>query len=686
VDIKLSDAKAKAKEKQARNKAKKRYDDDDSDDEFNSSSSRFSSSHPISLYSFHFRRVVLDESHTIRNFRTKLARCCCMVSAERRWAMTATPLHNELDDLYSTFAFLRFEPYACLPRYRALISKHSGGVSKGLDVLRTLLCIIAIRRTKSDTHAETGKKLVALPPKSFQIHRLEFTPIERTFYEELFDAFRERMRLAFGEEAQTHQASKSALTAGQHSDVRMSDMLVQLLRLRQTCDHYLLAIDGISQAARRTAKSKQRNVTRGSSTKASTKRSDRHMEDVVERACRSIHLRLRMQQHDETQDEEDDADSDDSDSSSFCGVCLDGLASRAASFTTPCDHTLCIECAQSALTDLDMVDDDLTDPGSKSLMRKVLRCPVEGCAERVSKNEMRKFLDERDRKRRQRMSKSVQSKQDSSTRTRSMPMMIDSVELLSPTSASSSSSPSSSPLTPAAILSTAKLSFVLSHLRRLKSSPATCHDKVVIFSIWTSCLDLIQLSLDEEQRMEDQRARMGETWNGYGAVPRPSYHYARLDGSQSSKVQSTMLDRFQQPMEDAVAKSQPPISIFLLSLKAGGTGLNLSAANHLILVDLWYNPAMEAQAFDRVYRVGQTKATFVHKLLIANSVEEQLYELQERKSRMAFGVLDAQRAGSGVSKPSNGNGPDGDANLNLGFKKGGVSMEELKAIFLGSQW
>ena len=73
----------------------------------------------------------------------------------------------------------------------------------------------------------------------------------------------------------------------------------------------------------------------------------------------------------------------------------------------------------------------------------------------------------------------------------------------------------------------------------------------------------------------------------------------------------------------------------LLSLKAGGTGLNLTAADHVFLLDPWWNPAVEDQAADRAHRIGQDRPVLVHRLIAAETVEERILGLQERKRAVA---------------------------------------------------
>jgi SNF2 family DNA or RNA helicase len=77
------------------------------------------------------------------------------------------------------------------------------------------------------------------------------------------------------------------------------------------------------------------------------------------------------------------------------------------------------------------------------------------------------------------------------------------------------------------------------------------------------------------------------------------------------------------------------VPLFLISLKAGGRGLNLTSADTVIHYDPWWNPAVEEQASDRAHRIGQLRSVFVYKLIAADTVEERIVELQERKSALA---------------------------------------------------
>ena len=104
-----------------------------------------------------------------------------------------------------------------------------------------------------------------------------------------------------------------------------------------------------------------------------------------------------------------------------------------------------------------------------------------------------------------------------------------------------------------------------------------------------------------------------------------------LHGQVSKKQRDNMVTRFQE--------EQNGPHIFVLSLKAGGTGLNLTVANHVFHFDRWWNPAVENQATDRAFRIGQKKNVQVHKFLCAGTLEEKIDEMIERKQELASSIV-----------------------------------------------
>ena len=93
----------------------------------------------------------------------------------------------------------------------------------------------------------------------------------------------------------------------------------------------------------------------------------------------------------------------------------------------------------------------------------------------------------------------------------------------------------------------------------------------------------------------------------------------------------------------------PGAGVFLISLKAGGSGLNLEAASYVILFDPWWNPAVENQAIDRTHRIGQTKTVFAYRLLVRDTIEDKIRQLQIRKSNLAKDVLGEEAFGRALT-------------------------------------
>lgn len=135
--------------------------------------------------------------------------------------------------------------------------------------------------------------------------------------------------------------------------------------------------------------------------------------------------------------------------------------------------------------------------------------------------------------------------------------------------------------------------------------------RILLFSQFTSMLELIEIEL--------QKKRIG---------------YVKLTGSTQDR--RTPVEQFQQGV----------FPVFLISLKAGGAGLNLTAADTVIHFDPWWNPAVEAQASDRAYRIGQDKPVFVYRLIARGSVEEKIQQLQRSKAELARNILEGASQGA----------------------------------------
>jgi SNF2 family DNA or RNA helicase len=134
--------------------------------------------------------------------------------------------------------------------------------------------------------------------------------------------------------------------------------------------------------------------------------------------------------------------------------------------------------------------------------------------------------------------------------------------------------------------------------------------KVLVFSQFTSFLAIVRDRLDRE-----------------------SIVYEYLDGK--TRDRQARVERFQE---------DPECKLFLISLKAGGLGLNLTSAEYVFLLDPWWNPAVEAQAIDRAHRIGQTRQVFAYRLITRGTVEEKVIELQDTKRNLADAIINADNS------------------------------------------
>ena len=152
----------------------------------------------------------------------------------------------------------------------------------------------------------------------------------------------------------------------------------------------------------------------------------------------------------------------------------------------------------------------------------------------------------------------------------------------------------------------------LEAFRELLAETADDGHRLLVFSQFTSLLALLR------QELETQNIA-----------------YCYLDGTMHARARQAEVDRFQ---------ASPEVPVFLLSLKAGGTGLNLTGADTVVHYDPWWNPAVEAQATDRAHRIGQARVVTSYKLICAGSVEEKVLQLQDAKRALLAEVFEASEA------------------------------------------
>lgn len=461
-------------------------------------------------------RVVLDEAQTIKNFRTQVAKGCCGLRAKRRWCLSGTPIQNSIDELYSYFRFLKYDPYSTYSSFCTMI-KHpiARNAVHGYKKLQTVLRIVLLRRTKETTI--NGEPIINLPPKTIKLQKVDFTKEERAFYLTL----EERSRQQFKEYA-------AAGTVKQN----YANILLLLLRLRQACDHPLL-VKG------------HQSVFKGDGSIEMAKQLSKE---------RVIDLLARLEV------------------SALCAVCRDTPEDAVVAM---CGHIFCYQCIYERIT----TDENM--------------CPVPNCRNTLSTESV--FS-----------SGTLKICISGKTSTDAIASSSADDEL---SSISQSSYISSKIQATVDILNSIINTHALTDSDTIESNPSRVSPvKAIVFSQWTGMLDLLEFSLNSNL-----------------------IQYRRLDGTMSLNSRDKAVKDF---------NTDPEVRVMIMSLKAGNLGLNMVAACHVILLDLWWNPYAEDQAIDRAHRIGQTRPVTVSRLTITDTVEDRILSLQEEKRAMvnsAFG-------------------------------------------------
>jgi SNF2 family DNA or RNA helicase len=148
-------------------------------------------------------------------------------------------------------------------------------------------------------------------------------------------------------------------------------------------------------------------------------------------------------------------------------------------------------------------------------------------------------------------------------------------------------------------------------MRMLKNALHECH-KIIVFSQFVKHLRLVKERLQHEKIT----------------------HYY-LDGQTPREERMGLVNQFNKSNE---------VKVFLISLKAGGLGLNLTAADYVVLLDPWWNPAVEQQAIDRSHRIGQKRTVISYRFITKNSVEEKILSLQQRKKHISDSLVSAEQS------------------------------------------
>ncbi|KAG8838251.1 hypothetical protein FRC18_005455 [Serendipita sp. 400] len=554
------------------------------------------------LQAIYWFRVVLDEAHFIKEPSTVASRACCDLIADRRLCLTGTPLQNKVDDVYALIKFLRVKPFDDKATWNAMI----GSLVKynqplGFTRLQTIMRLLALRRTK-ETKGSDGKPILSLPPREDRMVILELEEEERKVYDSFFDA------------------SQAEFMSMAKADVMKNyvNILQKILRLRQICDDVELvkaSKDGIRydcaaeyEEAIKGIENDGINLERASAIFAL-------MRDTSTAQCVECGVELATTPTDGGPDailEGQEATVPPKrgrkpkltpPAASTAGTRNPSPTPTYHPIVTRCTHLFCLCCFRTKVCpSWPCVPADARGVCSVCLLELV-----------PSVDAVQVQADGTDRKRKESFMTSTTAAAGGNSnnataggrkvrRTRGEPIANFKpstkvkvlLQELMPFSKQNPYSVNYDPLAePDEILE------VDEHGRRINSSVV----KSVVFSQWTSMLDKIEEALETA-----------------------GIHYERLDGGMKREERNRSLDAL---------KNDPKCEVLLVSLKAGGVGLTLTAARRVYLMDPYWNPAVENQAVDRIHRLGQVNPVVATKFIIENSIEQRLLQVQQKKADLA---------------------------------------------------
>ncbi|MCO5586329.1 hypothetical protein L7F22_040268 [Adiantum nelumboides] len=589
-------------------------------------------------------RVVLDEAQSIKNRRTQAARACWGLRAKRRWCLSGTPIQNTIDDLYSYFRFLKYEPFSVYKNFRSDIKDPiTRDPTNGYRRLQVVLRKVLLRRTK---HSQIdGEPIITLPEKVVALEQVDFTPEERAFYTTL--------------ETQSREQFKRYAEAGTVQS-NYVNILWMLLRLRQACNHPRLVKGGHS------------DIAETSSIECAKKLSfekRRFLLSVLER------------------------------NSDACSICLDAPEDAVVAM---CSHVFCRQCLSdkltqddsascpypkceaflssstvyswSALKSLDGGGGVLVDPSLGVLAQPGSTPQSEESSKIEAVIKTLKALPSN-------MSLNGLESSELAVRTEKAIVFSQWTSMLNLLEVSLKKEGFCYRRLDGTMSIQAR-DRALADFRQLPDVSFTfntINTPVTWFHRRDKSLFPIEASLGEfgledtgdyssdtgiaimadrpDDVTDEVSSSQGQQTHEVGESSRPPQTEDEIFRTQLVTAVAMFTQVMQNPRFMALlqplppsqsignkksepAKTQPQVTVIIMSLKAASLGLNMVTASRVLLIDVWWNPTTEDQAIDRAHRIGQTRVVNVSRFTVKNTIEDRILELQERKRKMvasAFG-------------------------------------------------
>jgi DNA repair protein RAD5 len=487
----------------------------------------------LPLLSKTWKRVILDECHTIKNHTTMVAKACFLLRAERRWVVSGTIIQNSLEDLYSLLRFLRHEPF-CEHAFWSSAVTNAPDFSVSLNRVKNILSPIMIRRTK-ETRDKSGELILSLPDIDFKSVVVQFSPEERQFYEALY-------RKSF-------DIFKGFVRAGTASSSWLK-IFSLLHRLRQTCSHVALTVKSHLDDGEWTSNITQSSLGNSNMNEASMKKTIEKADSIDQSFLEDLLQKFQCMQNDrskatssseknygndETKDEyavsianmlNQAVQSDSSELNEECPICLENISMNDSAIT-PCLHIFCKNCLLGFLKD-NSRSSGAANRGPTPCVAQERSCPV--CCKDF---DSRRIL---------RMTQGSTGKIETSF----LNQRVHKETKKNPNISVEDGDARKTLQTAMKGTSSSKLAAILEELKLLwEKEPGS---KVLVFSQFLGFLDIIEKSFKS---------------NG---IP-----YGRLDGKLNLKRRMEVLRKFgSEPQQPTSSQKSTIGSVLLISMKAGG--------------------------------------------------------------------------------------------------------------------
>ena len=487
---------------------------------------------PLGQIQWH--RVVLDESHTVKNPRVAHTMACTALKSNLRWCMSGTPINTDVTDLQGQAQFLRFSPLDEKAYYEpvrsaimASSSSHSYEPMHGDYYARFLSIMrrVVVRHSKKQTTAD-GSDLLTLPEKDEEEVAVTLPPSERKKYTELYTTAKKAYDLF----------RRQGPECVARNYLQISSLLLPLRRMCSggTLSEKDLSLDAHAEARRRRLEEIQSGVSRSPKEK---------------KAAAKV------------------APVPPPEPGTECPICMDALENP---LRTKCSHWFCEECIDGVISSL--------PPGAAR------KCPL--CRSLIKPEELAPPMTDAEMK-----AAATAAEREAAEK-----------EAKKAEKAKASATDSEVPRPPAYV-GEAKLKCLMDELKKMqKRDPSS---KALVFSQFTSTIEWLKQRLSEE---------------GYG--------YRYINGAMPLRQRAKAIEAFQ---------GDPPTTVFLLSIRASNCGINLTAADHVFILEPALNPSLDDQAIGRAWRMGQTRKVTVKRMYVKDSVEERILELVKSRKQDGSG-------------------------------------------------